>query len=106
MWTRQHKKRRTGALIVPAVAAAVMSYFGYHAFHGEYGIYAKHRLQDRVAVVEVDLERVRGQRIELERRVALLQDGSLDKDMLDEYARHSLNLALPDEIVIMRPEHN
>lgn len=103
MWTRQHKKRNTGALIVPAVAAVVMSYFGYHAFHGEYGIYAKHRLQERVGVVEVSLARVRGERMELERRVALLQDGTLDKDMLDEHARHTLNLALPDEVVILRP---
>ncbi len=103
MWTRQHKKRNTGALIVPAVAAAVMSYFGYHAFHGEYGIYAKHRLQERVVVAEAGLAKVRGERMELERRVALLQDGTLDRDMLDEYVRHALNLALPDEIVIARP---
>ena len=34
MWTRQHKKRNTGALIVPAIAALFLTYFGFHAFHG------------------------------------------------------------------------
>ena len=103
MWTRQRKKRNTGALIVPAVAAAFLSYFGFHAFHGEYGIYAKYRLEERVTALERRLATVRGERIKLEQRVQLLNDGSLEKDMLDEHARRSLNLALPNEVVIMRP---
>jgi cell division protein FtsB len=103
MWTRQHKKRNTGALIVPAIAAVFLSYFGFHAFNGEYGIYSKYRLEERVAALESNLEVVKTQRIRLERRVQLLHDGTLEKDMLDEHARRALNLALPDEVVIMRP---
>ena len=102
MWTRQRKKRNTGALIVPAVTAVFLSYFGFHAFQGEYGIYAKYRLEERVGVLEARLDAVRAERIRLERRVQLLHDGTLEKDMLDEHARRALNLALPDEIVIMR----
>jgi cell division protein FtsB len=102
MWTRQHKKRNTGALIMPAIAALILPYFGFHAYHGEYGIYSKHRLQERVAVVEASLDKVRSERIQLEKRVQLLQDGSIERDMLDEYARRSLSLALPDEVIIMR----
>ncbi len=103
MWTRQHKKRNTGALIVPAIAAVFLSYFGFHAFHGEYGIYSKHQLQERVASLEARYASIKSKRIELEERVQLLHDGTLDKDMLDEHARYSLNLALPDEVIIMRP---
>ena len=103
MWTRQRKKRNTGALIVPSVAAVVLTYFGFHAFQGEYGIYSKYRLEARVATLEQNLERVRAERTHLERHVQLLHDGTLEKDMLDEQARRALNLSLPDEIVIMRP---
>lgn len=103
MWTRQRKKRNTGALIVPSVAAVVLSYFGFHAFQGEYGIYSKYRLEERVAMLERNLERVTAERTHLERRVQLLHDGTLEKDMLDEQARRALNLSLPDELVIMRP---
>lgn len=101
MWTRQRKKRNTGALIVPAVAAVFLTYFGYHAYHGEYGIYSKYRLEARVAQLEQNLARVRAQRVKLEQRVQLLDDGTLDRDMLDEQARRSLNLALPNEVIIM-----
>jgi cell division protein FtsB len=106
MWTRQHKKRKTGALIVPAIAAAFLSYFGYHAFQGEFGIYAKYAFEERIVALNGKLEAVRGQRSDLEPRVKLLRDGSLEKDMLDEYARRALNLAHEDEIIIYRAGRN
>ncbi len=105
MWTRQHKKRNTGALIVPAITAVFLSYFGYHAFNGDYGIYSKYRLEEQVALRQVELDRLTAERIKLEQRVQLMHDGTLEKDMLDEHARRALNLALPDEIVIMRSEN-
>ena len=42
MWTRQHRKRNTGRLIVPALSIAPISYFGFHAYHGEFGIYSRY----------------------------------------------------------------
>jgi cell division protein FtsB len=102
MWTRQRKKRRTGALIVPAIAIAFLSYFGFHAFQGEYGIYAKYRLEERTAVLRAELEEVRKERRRLEHRVQLLADGTLEKDMLEEHARRALNLAHKDELIIYR----
>jgi cell division protein FtsB len=106
MWTRQHKKRKTGALIVPAIAAAFLSYFGYHAFQGEFGIYAKYAFEERIVALNEKLDGVRAQRLELEHRVKLLRDGSLEKDMLDEYARRALNLAHEDEIILYRVGRN
>ena len=102
MWTRQHKKRRTGALIVPAIAAAFLSYFGFHAFQGEFGIYAKYRLEERTAALDAELERLRGERALLEHRVQLLAEGTLEKDMLEEQARRALNLAQKGELIVFR----
>lgn len=102
MWTRQRKRRRTGRLIVPAIAALFLSYFGFHAYHGDYGIYAKYRLEARTAELEAELAALRATRAELEHRVALLHDGTLEKDMLDEQARRALNLAHEREVVIFR----
>jgi cell division protein FtsB len=103
MWTRQYKKRNTGRLIVPAITLVVLGYFGFHAWHGEYGIYSKYRLDERVTQLDRELESVRAVRTRLESRVRLLQDGTLEKDMLDEQARRSLNRANMDEVVILRP---
>ncbi|WP_157019209.1 FtsB family cell division protein [Mesorhizobium xinjiangense] len=102
MWTRQHKKRNTGRFIVPALSVLFLSYFGFHAYHGEFGIYSKYQLEAREAELTAILDRTRAERIRLERRVQLLHDGTLDKDMLDEQARRALNLSHPDEVTIMK----
>jgi cell division protein FtsB len=103
MWTRQYKKRKTGRLIVPVLSILVFSYFSFHAYHGEYGIHSMYQYEARATALEKDLEQVREQRMNLEARVALLQEGSMERDMLDEHARRSLNRAHTDEVVILRP---
>lgn len=103
MWTRQHKRRNTGRLIVPSIAILFLAYFGFHAYHGEYGLYSKFRLEQRAGELEGELGNLKAQRESLEHRVALLHDGTLEKDMLDEQARRALNLAQKDEVVIYRP---
>jgi len=102
MWTRHHKQRNTGRLIVPAVSALFLAYFGFHAYHGEYGIYSKYRYEAEAVELQARLDTARTQRMDMERRVQLLHDGTLEKDMLDEQARRALNLSQIDEIVIMR----
>ena len=108
MWTRQHKQRNTGRLIVPGISALFLAYFGFHAYHGEFGIYSKYQLEARAVELQARLDVVRAARVDLERRVQLLHDGTLEKDMLDEQARRALNLSQADEITIMRtaPKHN
>jgi cell division protein FtsB len=102
MWTRQYRQRNFGRLILPAVTIVFLSYFGFHAWHGEYGIYSKYALEERTAALQKQLDSVRNQRLALETRVRLLRDGSIEKDMLDEQARRSLNLSHGDELVILR----
>ena len=102
-WTRQHRRRRTGALIVPAITLAFLAYFGFHAFHGEFGIYNKHRLDARAATLKAQLAEIKAKREELEQRVQLLHDGTIEKDMLDEQARRALNFSREDEVTIYRP---
>ena len=101
MWTRHHKNRNTGRLIIPAVSALFLAYFGFHAYHGEFGIYSKYQLEAREAELDGELATIKAQRIEFERRVQLLHDGTLEKDMLDEQARRALNMSQADEMTIM-----
>ncbi len=95
MWTRQHKQRNTGRFIVPAISIAFLSYFGFHAFNGEYGIYSKIQVREPSRRARGRVRRVKAERMRLERRVLLMHDGTLEKDMLDEQARRSLNLLTP-----------
>jgi cell division protein FtsB len=108
MWTRHHKNRNTGKLIVPAITVLFLAYFGFHAYHGEFGIYSKYQLEARAAELNGELAQIKGERLQMERRVQLLHDGTLEKDMLDEQARRALNLSHADEITIMldQPREN
>ena len=103
MWTRHHKNRNTGRLIVPAISALFLAYFGFHAYHGEFGINSKYQLEAQTVALQAQLDAIKARRIELERRVRLMHDGTLEKDMLDEQARKALNLSQADEITIMLP---
>ena len=102
MWTKQHKKRHYGRLVTPVLAAAFLSYFGYHVVNGDLGLEAAKRFEQRRIERLAELEVLVKQRKELEREVALMSDGSLEKDILDEKARYALNVSRTDEIVIFK----
>jgi cell division protein FtsB len=100
MWTKHHKKRRFGRLVLPAITIAFVSYFGYHCIHGELGLIATEKFEQQRLQRAQELSKLTDKRRQLERQVTLMSDGSLEKDMLDEIARYQLNVSRPDEIVI------
>ncbi|ESW68570.1 MULTISPECIES: septum formation initiator family protein [unclassified Mesorhizobium] len=106
MWTRQHKQRNTGRLIIPSLCVAFLAYFGFHAYHGEFGINSKYQLEAQTIELQAKYDAIKARRIDLERRVQLMHEGTLEKDMLDEQARRALNLSQPDEITIMLPANS
>lgn len=106
MWTKYHKKRRLGRFVLPAITIAFVSYFGYHCIHGDYGLRATEAFERQRLQRERELAVLTAQRERLERQVALMSDGSLEKDMLDEKARYQLNVSRADEIVIFNSHLN
>ena len=102
MWTKQKRKSRRGRLIVPLLSVLFFSYFGFHAYHGEYGLYSTIKLQEQTKLLQAQLDAITASRVELERQVQLMHDGTIEKDMLDEQARKALNMTRPDEVTIMR----
>ena len=84
----------------PVGTLLVLGYFGFHAFSGQYGIRAHLAFEKKEAALLNDLTVLQERRSKLEARVLLLRDGSMEKDMVDERARRTLNLARTDEIVI------
>ncbi|MGE6740131.1 FtsB family cell division protein [Allorhizobium pseudoryzae] len=100
MWTRHHKKRKFGRLVLPAITVAFVSYFGYHSVHGDLGLVATEKFERLRLERDAELSKLVKKREALERQVQLMSDGSLEKDMLDEIARYQLNVSRDDEIVI------
>lgn len=90
-------------IIGPLIGAAVVGYFAYHTVEGERGLVALTQLQVRVNAAEKALSEVRGERQVLERRARLLRPDNLDPDMLDEQGRRVLDVAGPDDLVVLTP---
>ncbi|HKD28626.1 MAG TPA: septum formation initiator family protein [Xanthobacteraceae bacterium] len=89
------------ALGLYAVAALFVGYFGVNAYTGKNGINARQELDQQIADLASELERVRAERERWERRVALLRADRIDPDMLDERARQVLNYVDPHEVTVM-----
>ena len=101
MWTRQRRRTKRSRLVLPALTAVCLAYFGFHAFHGSFGLYSKEQLDLRKADLISELTRLTRERESLERQVALLQDGSIERDMLDEQARLQLNYSQKRDLTIL-----
>jgi cell division protein FtsB len=99
-----HYSRIKQHLAIGVLACFVVGYFTFHAFNGEHGIFANARYEERVMGLKSELTALKGQRQELEHRIALLKPESLDPDMLEERSRDTLNLAHPRDIMILKKE--
>lgn len=94
-------RKRAGYVAGPLLGLTLIGYFGYHLVEGERGLLAWLHLTQRIKLAEAQLADLDAEKARLDRRAGLLRPDHLDRDMLDERVRATLNLAAPDEIVIM-----
>lgn len=100
MWTRQKRKSNKGRFFLPLLTVAFLSYFSFHAYNGEYGIYSSEKLAAQVALLQGERAELGHRRAIMEQEVSLLRDGTIEKDMLDEQARRALNVSMENELTI------
>ncbi|MGD0144606.1 MAG: septum formation initiator family protein [Rhizomicrobium sp.] len=94
--------RFIGILVTPAIAAAFVTYFGYHTIFGARGLLALSDVQARLAVKQEELASIRTDRARLEHRIKLLQPGSVDPDLVEEIARGQLLGSAPGQVAVPR----
>jgi cell division protein FtsB len=87
-------------LALYVVAGLLIGYFGIHAYGGNHGLRAKEDLALQMKDLSQEIARLKAERLDWERRVALLRSGSLDPDMLDERARAMLDYVHPQDLVL------
>jgi cell division protein FtsB len=101
MVVRTRRQRILQAAGLYLAAAAMIAYFGFHAYHGEHGIRAKQQFIAQIDDLNKELVTLRAEKSEVARRVTLLQAGALDPDLLDQRARQILNFADPRDLVLI-----
>ena len=100
----QEMRARARYVIGPVLGVCAVGYFAFHVVHGDRGLIAWWDIKQRVAAARQILAVSRAERETLERRVRLLNPGSLDADMLEERARLMLNYGHAYDIIILDPK--
>jgi cell division protein FtsB len=93
------------AMVVPAICAAAIAYFGYYTICGTRGLLALTDARARLAVAHEQLASVIDERKRLEHRIELLKPGAADPDLVEELARQQLLGSVPGQIAVPRQKH-
>ena len=70
---------------------------------GQYGSHNYRHVLIETAQKRIELDELKKQSSELQKTVSLLQNGTIERDMLDQQIRYHLNLVQSDELVVLRP---
>jgi cell division protein FtsB len=105
MVSRRRLRGILTGLALYIVAGALIGYFGFHAFNGQRGLHARHQIDQQMTELTAELERLKRERGQWERKASLLRPDRIDPDTLDEQARLLLNVAHPNDLVMMVKHH-
>jgi cell division protein FtsB len=101
MVVRKRARRILIPLALYSVSAAAVGYFVHHAHSGSRGLEAKRQLKIQVYEIGQQLDGVKAERAEWERRIALLRSDQIDRDLLEERARALLGRVHRNDLVII-----
>ena len=87
--------------VVTCGSLALLGFFAWHAWEGPRGFRFNEKLAAQSAQLSSDLGNIQKHRTSFEQRVALLRPESVDPDMLDEMARQTLDVARPNELIVL-----
>jgi cell division protein FtsB len=101
MVTRKRLRSVLTALGLYAMAALLIGYFGVNAFNGDRGLKAQQDIDQQIIALTGEIDQLKRERAQWQRRVGLLKGDNLDPDMLDERARGLLDYAAPNDLTLM-----
>lgn len=91
-------------MIQPLMWLLLTFYAGYHALHGERGLYALMREKRELASLKTEYITTKTEREKTELRVTHLRDTSLDRDLLDEQMRRMMGVMKKNEVMLLNDD--
>jgi cell division protein FtsB len=101
MVVRKRARRVVIPLVLYGISAGVVGYFVHHAHTGPRGLEAKQRYKIQAYQIGQELEALKSERSDWERRIALLRSDQIDRDLLEERARVTLGRVHRNDLVII-----
>jgi cell division protein FtsB len=105
MLRRMVVRKRARRILIPlalySISAGVAAYFVHHAHSGARGLEAKQHYEAQAADLEQELEALKTERGEWDRRIALLRSDQIDRDLLEERGRVMLGRVHRNDLVII-----
>ena len=86
-----------------AVLAFLIFFFTFHALTGERGLLLAHQRREALADRQIELNRLRAERVALETKAHYLRYESLSLDLVEERAHEMLGFIAPSDYVIREP---
>jgi len=105
MVTRKRLRSILHALGLYVMTGLLIGYFGVNAYDGNHGLKAQKDLDQQITSLSAELDRLKLEQAQWERRAALLKSDKLDPDMLDESTRGLLDYADPNDVTLMLAWH-
>lgn len=98
-------RRRLRSVLVPlalyAVSGAIATYFVFHAHNGDRGLEVKRALKVQIFGLNAELADLKSEHAAWDRRIALMRDEAIDRDLLEDQARSHLGRVHRNDLVIM-----
>ena len=101
MVVRNRARKFLIPLALYGVSAAVVGYFLHQANIGSRGLEAKRALKIQIYEISRELEALKAERSDWDRRIALLRSDQVDRDLLEERARTLLGRVHRNDLVII-----
>ena len=97
---QNHNIFRRNLLAVIGVCLSI--YFCYHLIAGQRGYFSLIYLNNQVERMQTDYAALNEKRVAVEKRVVMMRPGSIDRDLLEERARHVLGFRHKDELILLQ----
>jgi cell division protein FtsB len=88
--------------ILAVIGVCLSVYFCYHLVAGQRGYFRLLSLNHQVSTVNEDYKVLYAEREAVEKRVVMMRPGSIDRDLLEERARHVLGYRHKDELILLQ----
>lgn len=103
MVVRTRLRRFTYPLVLYCVSGGIGGYFVWHAINGDRGLKVSDEYEKSIAMLQTELAATKAERTQWERRIVLMRGDAIDRDLVDEEARVTLDRVDKNDIVIFLP---